>query len=99
MDKEALDAQVRERREREAREEAEARAAAQQAVLYKGCLLGKAAAAQQARRDEERRIAAYRQQQEVREKGHPFLVRGLNTRVDSWCRRWAGSPPPPSTHS
>ena len=59
MDKEALDAQVRERREREAREEAEARAAAQQAVLYEGCLLGKAAAAQQARRDEERRIAAY----------------------------------------
>lgn len=66
VDKEALDAQVRERREREAREQAEARAAAQQAALLEGCVLGKAAAAAQARREEERRIAAYRQEQEVR---------------------------------
>lgn len=65
VDKEALDAQVRERREREARERTEAQAAASEALLYQSHLLGAAGAAAQARAEQERGIAAYRRQQEV----------------------------------
>ena len=65
VDREALDAQVRERKEARERERAEERAAAAAATHFDRSVVAAAASASQARRVQEQGVDQYRRQQEV----------------------------------
>ena len=65
VDTAALDAQVQERRQREARERAEARAAALAAEMLDSRVVAEAQRAAQARADQERVVDAFRHEQQV----------------------------------
>jgi hypothetical protein len=65
VDRKALDAQVRERREARERERAEERAAAAAAAHLDRSVVAAAASACQARRAQEQGVDRYRRQQEV----------------------------------